>query len=330
MLLRFILNRMNKDATSLASARFWVRPYEFEGDGSTGAALDVAAVEVGGKTRTFWLKALENRLFFREIERDENWNFGALELLTNDDLPLELERVLASENYGRVVLPDSPLCPCYLLVAPAGRIRCAVPRNSLHAFFERKPPHTMFNNHFLDWRPGAFQVISTYHSLRDNVPEFLEKTDDIPTPKIPAHWFVGSQAEWKRALQSLFFCYWPNLNHSGDLVAIEWNLQSACAIKEMAFRYEFEFTTRPSQWRTQPPLSRAFQRQIRYVRKQNLFVGQTENIHRHILPRILPIEISGTIHAPTNHEILEAHLFLRDWINQKLPPEKAKKWLDFP
>ncbi len=320
------------NAISLADARFWVRPYEFEGDGSTGAALDVATVEVGGKTRTFWLKTLENRLFFREIGRDENWNFGALDELDDaehSDLPSALANVLARENYGRVVLPDSPLCPSYLLAAPAGRIRCAVPQNSLHAFFERKYPHTMFNNHFLDWRPGAFQVISTYHSLQNNVPEFLEKTDNIPTPKISAHWSVGSQAEWERTLQAVCLCHWPNLNHNGNLVAIEWNLQSACAIKEMAFQYEFEFTTRPSQWWIQTPLPRALQGRLRYVRKQNLFVGQTENIHRHILPRILPIEISGTIHAPTHHEILEAHFYLRDWINQRLPPESARQWLDF-
>ena len=319
---------MNKDATSLASARFWVRPHEFEGDGSTGAALDVAAVEVGGKTRTFWLKTLENRLFFREIGRDENWNFGALEPLTNDDLPLELERVLASENYGRVVLPDSPLSPLYLLAVLDGRVRCGVPKHSLHAFFDHKYPHTMLNNHFLDWRPGAFQKISTSHSIHENAPEFSEEIRDIPVPVIPAHWAMGSQAEWEHTLESLFFCFWSDFNNIEDLVAVEWNLQSTFSMEDGLFRCELEFAKYISA-ETQRPLLYALHSRLRYVRKQNLFVGQTENIHRHILPRILPIEISGTIHAPTNHEILEAHLFLRDWINERLPPDKARQWLEF-
>lgn len=43
-----------------------------------------------------------------------------------------------------------------------------------------------------------------------------------------------------------------------------------------------------------------------------------------------PRALRGSVTAPTHHEILEAHVFLREWVNQKLPPAKAKKWLDFP
>ncbi len=322
---------MNQIATSPDNARFWVRPYEFEGDGSHGAAENVASLEVGGKTRTFWLKTLENRLFFREVGRDENWNFGAIDELSDAEksaLPSALARVLASENYGRVVLPDSPSSPFYLLAALDGRIRCDVPKHSLHAFFDHKYPHTMWNNSFLDWRPGAFQKIGTFHSIRYNAPEFSEKLGDIPVPVIAAHWSVGSQKEWEHMLQTLCFCFWPEFNNIEDLVAIEWYLQSDFSMKDGLFLCGLEFATDiPSE--TQRPLLHALQRRLRYVRKQNLFAGQKRNPRPNMLPFIVPEEISGTIHAPTHHEILEAHLYLRDWINQRLPPERAREWLDF-
>lgn len=318
---------MNQITIAPDNARFWVRPYEFEGDSSHGAADDVASLEVGGKTRTFWLKTLENRLFFREIGRDENWNFGALEELSESeksDLPMALANVLANENYGRVVLAVSTPRPCLLLAAPDGRVRCGVPQNSLHAFFERKRSHTMFNNHFLDWRPGAFYVISTYHALYEKVPEFWHELANIPVPLLSAHWATGSRNEWERTLQALFFCFWPEFTKTDELLMVKWNLQSACMISDMAFRYEFEFANRPSQWWIRHPLPVTLQRRLRYVRKQNRFVGQEGGYYK-----ITPLEISGIIRAPTHHEILEAHFQLRDWVSGHLPPERVRQWLDF-
>ena len=76
---------------TLPNARFWVRPYEFEGDGSTGAAQAMETVNVGGRERTFWLKELEDRLFFREVGRGEEWNFGSLESAKLEDFARILE-----------------------------------------------------------------------------------------------------------------------------------------------------------------------------------------------------------------------------------------------
>jgi hypothetical protein len=49
---------------NLEHANFWVRPFQFRGDGSSGAAHAFARIEIGGKEREFWLKVVENRLFF--------------------------------------------------------------------------------------------------------------------------------------------------------------------------------------------------------------------------------------------------------------------------
>ena len=317
---------MNQD---LAAARFWVRPFEFEGDGSTGAAADVASLEVGGKTRMFWLKTLHNRLFFREIGRDESWNFGALEALSEpekSDLPLALAHVLASDNYGRVLLPDSPPMPCYLLNAPDGRVRCGVPRSALHAFFERKHPHTMWNNHFLDWRPGAFKVIGTSHSLHCNAPEFVEKLDDIPVPSIGARWERGSQQEWRDVLQAFFFRQWPYLRRFGDAnFAVQWRYQGEWAMGNSFFRYHRVDLSSAIAWMNDCELEKPEARRLRFIQNQFCFGGQEENGYG----GCKPLWLNGTIHAPTHHEILEAHLYLRDWIGQRLPLERARQWLDF-
>ena len=320
---------MNQTVISPAEARFWVRPYEFEGDGSHGAAADVASLEVGGKMRTFWLKTLENRLFFREVGRDENWNFGALDELSETeklDLPAALARVVANENYGRVVLPMSVPRPCYLLVTPDGRIRCGVPQNSLHAFFERKPSHTMFDNHFLDWRPGAFHVISTHHALYAKVPDFWHELADIRAPLISARWATGSQQEWESAIQAFFFRCWSQLTYSNDAsFCVLWEVQSAWSMGEPRcnFYCSAALLMRAGE---QISLNRYPKKRLRFIEKKMSFVGQQEGNWR---SHIQPLNLSGIIHAPTNHEILEAHLYLRDWIHQRLPPERARQWLDF-
>ena len=184
------------------NARFWVRPYEFEGDGSTGAAEDVVSLEIGGRLRTFWLKSLEGRLFFREVGRNEDWNFGALDVSDGGDLPRVLVSVLESERYGRVVLPLEAPRPCFLLAASRGQIQCRVPARQLSASTERTPPHTMFDSAFLDWAPKSFGVIASDHFLSAEVPNFWNELTQSAAPVIEPHWARGSLQEWKRTMRA--------------------------------------------------------------------------------------------------------------------------------
>ena len=321
---------MNKDATSLAGARFWVRPYEFEGDGSTGAADDVASLEVGGKTRTFWLKTLENRLFFREIGRDENWNFGALELLTNDDLPLELERVLASENYGRVVLPNDARRPCLFLATPDERVLLLAPRSFICAQGVWMPQNSARARLFLDRSPAIFGSLS-FDKCRGQktIKQAFAEIYQSPIRVIRRRWLRGTQSEWECVVKAFFLLWWTHLHTASDAdEPIRWELQSAWAMQAPQFYLKeplyHGFHRSDFQW---PLESRAD-----FLRTQFLFVGQGKYKHTDYLERdsVEARTISGIVSQPTHHEILESHLFLRDWINQKLPPAKAKRWLDFP
>lgn len=189
--------------------------------------------------RAFWIKTLENRLFFREIGRDEAWNFGAIEELDaaeQSDLPMALANVLANENYGRVLLPASLPRPCYLLAAPDGRIRCGVPQNTLHAFFERKPSHTMFNNHFLNWRPRAFHVVGRPHFIEAEAPRFWEELSKSSAPLVAAQWNRGSQPEWEKVLGAFFFRYWSQIEETSNApFSIVWQLESSRSMREGEF-----------------------------------------------------------------------------------------------
>ncbi len=318
-----------KAAFALANARFWVRPYEFEGDGSTGAAADVVTLEVAGKTRTFWLKALENRLFFREVGRDEDWNFGALEELDEaekSDLPAALAKVLASENYGRVVLPVSVPRPCFLLVSPDGRIRCGVPQSSPHAIFERKAPHTMWTNRFLDWKPGAFHVIGTPHLLKAKVPDFMAELAKTECPLIDAHWAAGSQQEWENLIKAFFHEHWSQAEQNNKApFCVLWELDSACSTREMDLDFYRAYLPLSARRGDIFVLHRDSRRLLRFIETQFRFVGQQANAWDYCAH----LTLRGAVNSPTHHEILEAHLFLRGWIHQRLPPEQARQWLEF-
>ena len=329
---------MNANATSPAKARFWVRPYEFEGDGSHGAAEDVASLEVGGKTRTFWLKTLENRLFFREVGRDENWNFGAREELSDaekSDLPLALARVLASENYGRVVLLKEELCPCFGLAHPDGQVRCHVPNHSLNVIRRWKPtvfagpepkPESQQQN-FLDWNLNDIGLDSPSQLFH----EFRHFLKNIPTPIIEFQWIRGSHQEMNDILKSFIVHYWSelvaNCPFTETVRCIGWNYTTAWQMREPQFYltcyFDIQLHRGQYLWLGKTPEIQKF---LDAIVEQFHLIGQGENPTD---KKCCPYTAKEKISAPTHHEILEAHLFLRDWINQRLPPERARQWLDF-
>lgn len=317
---------MQNSATSPNNARFWVRPYEFEGDGSTGAALDVATVEVAGKTRTFWLKTLENRLFFRETGRDENWNFGAIEELSESeksDLPMALANVLTSENYGRVVLPSFASRPKYLLVSPDDKFSTRVPNVSATWQSDWKPQSSARVRPFLDWSPGVFGSIANYQ--RQQIPpDYFAMLQQTPVPVMNAYWARGSQPEWERVVKSFFVYYLSRSAEPSEPSSLTWRLHSAWSLGEMSF-WHYQGFPKPIWMFPNFGISRSMQKRLRFIKGEFRFAGQKEGVNG----SCRPLTLQGIVTQPTHHEILEAHLYLRDWIHQRLPPERARQWLDF-
>ena len=315
---------MRANVLDLQRARFWVRPYEFEGDGSTGAADDVAALEVGGQTRTFWLKTLEGRLFFREVGRDEAWNFGALEIARSDDLAAELARVLASENYGRVVLLQNIRRPEYLLAAPNERFQTCITHAQVTLTGRWKPQKSARIRHFLDWPLGVFGSIN-YNNVQPVSLEFVEALLQAPIAVVAARWTRGSQQEWERVINAVLVCGLAHFCEESDQWSAIWDLQSAWAHGEMYFSCRYEIHSLLQVMPDFSPFSRFVQQRARFLKNDFCFVGQDKDSGGNCRP----LTLQGTVTAPTHHEILEAHVFLRDWINQRLPPTKARRWLDF-
>ncbi len=319
---------MTATANPLDQARFWVRPYEFEGDGSHGAANSIASLEVTGKTRTFWLKTLENRLFFREVGRDESWNFSAIEELRESeksDLPTALANVLASENYGRVVLPDGLWRAHHLLVAPDDRLWTLVGGVEVSPESRWKSQKSARARHFLDWPPGVFSSITRYRFHPAGLPDFLAELNRSPVPSIAPCWLLGSQQEWERVIKSLFICCGLGASEPVEKSSIVWDLSSAYSQHGMIFGFLWQMSDMLEISPSFNLYSRPIEQRARFIINQFSFIGQThyngENCRA--------FKIEGVINAPTNHEILEAQLYLRDWINQRLPPEQARRWLDF-
>ena len=321
---------MNQIATSPDNARFWVRPYEFEGDGSHGAAEDVASLEVGGKTRTFWLKTLENRLFFREIGRDENWNFGALDELSETeklDLPSALARVLANESYGRVVLPRDVQRPCLFLATRDERALLLAPGCSLRAQGAWMPQNSARARPFLDRSPGVFESLNLKKCRGQlTIDQAFAEIYQLPIRVIRCRWLRGTQPEWERVVKAFFHLWWTHFHAALEAdEPIQWELQSAWAMQAPQFYLKkplyHGFYRSDFQW--------SLESRADFLRTQFLFVGQGKEIKYLGMDITGACALHGIVSQPTHHEILEAHLFLRDWINQKLPSAKAKKWLDF-
>ena len=326
---------MNNSARSPSGARFWVRPYEFEGDGSPGAAADVASLQVGGKTRMFWLKTLENRLFFREVERDEQWNFGALEELSDAeklDLPLALANVLASENYGRVVLPFDAPRPCLFLAGMNNQFWFSATRSQARKHGDWKPHKSNKKAEFLDRPAKYFQQLrepSSEHA-HERQSELFADLHALPKPSVRRQWLLGSEQECRLTMTAFFHLWWAHFRETNELEApILWRLYSAWAMNSMDLRRlhpNWNYWTRVAL--ESPPL----QRRADWLVTQFYFSGQDKSREKGSSGQKLgfgPHVISGVVSEPTHHEILEAHLFLRDWINQRLPPAKARRWLDF-
>lgn len=326
---------MQNSATSRDNARFWVRPYEFEGDGSLGVATDVASLEVAGKTRTFWLKMLENRLFFREVGRDESWNFGAIEELNDSeksDLPMALANVLANENYGRVVLPGEAPRPCLYLVGPDSRFWFGSPQNQLQERGVWSPHKATRFQIFLERPARYFKTLVECNSEHgfDKEQELFAQLYKLPRPILRPKWIVGSEQEWRRVVTAFFHFWWPQFREefeSEDL--IEWQLWSAWAMEPMELN-------RFSSWGYWIPVSYSappLRRRAQYLIDQFCWIGAGKTKATGCWGQKIdfgPHALRGTVSSPTHHEILEAHVFLRDWINQRLPAKQARRWLEFP
>ena len=324
---------MNKDATSLDKARFWVRPYEFEGDGTTGAALAAAAcIEVGGKTRTFWIKTLENRLFFREIGRDDGWNFGALEKLSEaeqSDLPTALARVLARESYGRVVLLEGENRPCFGLASPNGQVQCLVPDHQLSTVSRWKMSTTgkelgyeSQETPLIDWQPGSLYINKTSQLFH----EFRRDLKSLPAPLIEVKWVRGSHQEVENILKSFLVYHWRVLTDFPDnVIHMEWRHSTAWQMQNSAVFLSVHFDFRPHfPYGISQLYTPRMQQLLEAINRRFLVVGQGEH-----QGKCYRYTAKGRVSEPTHHEILEAHLYLRDWINERLPPKQARKWLDF-
>lgn len=206
--------------TSPQNARFWVRPYEFEGDGSTGAADAVATLEFDGKLRTFWLKKLEGRLFFREVGRGEEWTFGALKL-GEADLP----KILESDSYGRVVLPNDAPRPCLYLVGPDNRFWFGSPQTHLRERGVWSPHKAARVQLFLERPIRYFKTLADCNSEHafDQEQETFAQLYEMPLPTLRQKWVVGSEQEWRRVVTAFFYHWWPQFREmceSEDL--IEW------------------------------------------------------------------------------------------------------------
>ena len=320
---------MNNSA-SLANARFWVRPYEFEGDGSHGVAAAVASIEIGGKMRTFWLKTLENRLFFREIERDGSWNFGALDELgeaEQSDLPRALARVLASENYGRVVLPRDVQRPCLFLATPDERVWLLAPRSSIRVQGVWTPQKSALVRPFIERSVGVFESLSSKKCRgQKTIVQALAEISQLPIPTIRRRWARGTPQEWERVVKAFFHLWWSHFHRASEVTEqSQWELRSAWALQNSCFHRGELYYGRFHWFAFAAPL----QRRADFICKEFLFVGQGKCKQTDYLGRdsVEPRSLYGTVSQPTHHEILEAHLFLRDWINERLPPEKAHRWL---
>ena len=326
---------MNQIAHAPGKVRFWVRPYEFEGDGSNGAAVAAASIEVGGKARAFWIKTLENRLFFREIGRDENWSFGAVDELSDaekSDLPGTLARVLASENYGRVLLPYDARRPCLFLATPDERVLLLAPRASIRAQGAWMPQNAARARPFIERPPSIFNSLSSKNCRGQNtIDQAFTEISQLPIRVIRRRWARGTQSEWERVFKAFSQYWWRHLHRASELEEqVRWELQSAWAMQSPTIHLrEFYRSYGRFHWLIceKPLRSRA-----EFICRQFLFVGQgkCEQTDYSGLDRVEPRSLHCTVSQPTHHETLEANLYLRDWIYQKLPPAKAKKWLDFP
>lgn len=325
---------MPTNAVSPANARFWVRPYEFEGDGSNGVAADVASLEVAGKTRNFWLKALDNRLFFREVGRDENWNFGAIEELRKSeksDLPLALANVLANENYGRVVLPGEAPRPCLYLVKPDNKFWFGSPQTQLHERGVWSPHKATRPQAFIERPTGYFKTLADCNSEHafDREQELFAPLYKMPLPTLRQNWVVGSEQEWRRVVTAFFHFWWPKFREQGEFKElIAWQLRSAWPMEPM----ELKRLTRWGYWATVSYASPPLRRRAQWLTEQFCWIGAGKTKASSSWGHKLDFGscvLQGAVSAPTQHEIVEAHLLLRDWINPRLPPEQARKWLEF-
>ena len=332
-MLASILSSVKNNATSLSDslldARFWVRPFEFEGDGSLGAADDVASLEVGGKMRTFWLKRLDGRLFFREIGRDENWNFGTLDPLAESDLPAVLARALKSESYGRVVLPKDMSRPCCFVATPDSKFQLVVPNSHITARGAWSPQRSSLSRPFIERAPGVYGMLASrplYRQSKD-VHNAFGELSQISIPVIRRRWSRGSEQEWEQVSRAFFHRWWPHFSLSPDSPVLHWELKSAWSMEGSDFR-QIELWGHWAYFVQWPP---NLKRRANVMSKQFSFVGQgkTEQLDKWGRNITGPRLLRGRVSPPTHHETLEAHLLLRDWINERLPLAKAKEWLDF-
>lgn len=310
---------------SLPNARFWVRPYEFEGDGSNGEAQAMETLQVGGRERTFWLKELEGRLFFREVGRGEEWNFGSLEAAELRDF----ERILEEERFGRVILPFGASRPCLLLVAANRRIVCLVLHSDIVVSDGWKKGDLPRNLAFLDWGIGHFEElllsgVANIGSFGPPINHLHRKMDRMPVVTHPEAWLRGSLDELENLFNALFFNCWEDLAYQEcDEMKFSWELKSAWAMRPMEI-YGSDLLSEVCNCESRiPPYLKP---KVRFLLSHFLWVGQVESRYGRCEPR----RILRTLQAPTFHERIEAHRILKEWVSQKMAPEEARDWLNFP
>ena len=312
-------------SNSLQNARFWVRPYEFEGDGSNGAAQAMETWPVGGRERTFWLKELEGRLFFREVGRGEEWNFGSLEAAKLSDWV----RILEDENFGRVILPLEANRPCLLFVAANRKMVFLVPNSDVVAFNFWRMKDLPQDLAFYDWEMDVFKELWT-DGIRiagsSGTPKghIRWRMNQLPIPTVPEMWIRGSQNEFIKLINSFCHLFWDELkSDSRQHDLFTWQLDSAWAMAEMKFATGDNFLLTLRRGIQMPEQLKP---KMKVLLEHFLWVGQ-ENINNYATR---PAGLGESLQAPTFHEKIEAHRILKEWVSDKMAPDEARDWLNFP
>ena len=175
----------------------------------------------------------------------------------------------------------------------------------------------------LDWTPKSLNAVMRQRPLAMNLPEFYCELVQTPAFLIKARWARGSHQEWKNVIRATFFSQWSRFEDAGqESWMIEWQLKSASAMNASVFHFYRQFFPSLAYQKHSSLLPHSSRRLLRFVVGQFCFVAQKEDLFK----QTRSVTLSGAIHAPTHHEILESRLFLRDWISQQLPPQRAGKW----
>ena len=340
---------------NLEHANFWVRPFQFRGDGSSGAAHAFARIETGGEMREFWLKVVENRLFFRETHRGQNWTFGCLErvgFVDESELVRALQLALEGGRFGRLIWPginaslfdagsgsyNEGLFVC--LATEAAQLHILAPGVGELAVGSTQWEGSR-RNHFLDWRPEGVATLCKsyrYSRLLSNAGAELWKRYDpllahIPREPllgpVPSRWIRGENPQLQMLIRALCVSMWHRIALT-DLRALRISLSSSYALRPM----QLTIGCWNGHWNvlSSAPHDNGFpailRQRSRFVAQKFEFIGQQTNRHNELY--VSPYKSQWQIdEPPTAHEQIEAQLLLREWISQKLPPEHVEGWLNF-